>query len=89
MAPDPHGHTLRVSDGHGGWTHINPGTPLPPLPPHDPTPTDRINTCANRMTRFDGHLVDPAGTGKGRWLATPLGIWRDDGITTDRREYLR
>lgn len=36
----------------------------------------------------DGHLVDPSGTGQGRWLATPIRLWRE-GEPRNRSDFLR
>ena len=36
-----------------------------------------------------GHLVDPGGTGQGRWLADRGGMWREGIGTRTRKDFLR
>lgn len=52
-------------------------------------PADRAHTFIAKVNAgTTGHLADPGGSGRGRWLATPVRMWSErDGI--DRREYLR
>jgi len=52
---------------------------------------DRRNRSMRRSmkaTETDGHMVDPAGTGQGRWLATPIRMWRT-GEPRTREDFLR
>lgn len=75
----PRPDSVRISDGFG-WVEVDPDTPLPVPPPPVGIPAERVNACAARMLKgSEGHLVDPSGSGRGRWLATMRFMWLDDG----------
>lgn len=83
MAPD----SVRISDGHGHWTHIDPTTPLTPVAPVG-IPHERVRAFLDKVeSGTAGHLVDP--TGSGRWLATPVRMWNDAEDRGKRKEFLR
>ena len=68
---------------------------------HDPAATpcwcDTCHTTRRTVARRTlttptgdfGHLVDPGGTGQGRWLADRGGMWREGIGTRTRKDFLR
>ena len=53
-------------------------------------PAHRVNRFVRAAARdLDGHLADPTGTGRGRWVPDDRAMWRDDGTGAQRKDHLR
>jgi len=60
--------------------------PAPPLG----IPAHRINRNVKAMAADSaGHLVDPTGSGRGRWVPDDRAMWSDDGTGAQRKDHLR
>lgn len=53
-------------------------------------PAHRVNRFVRAAARdLDGHLADPTGSGRGRWVPDDRAMWRDDGTGAQRKDHLR
>ena len=54
------------------------------IPPHS------VNRVLRNIARgLEGHLVDPTGSGRGRWVPDDRAMWSDDGTGAKRKDHLR